>query len=173
MTAVWKAVFEAPTPERLEAEILNWTRSRRGGLADETPSVLLTGPRPGLPTEWRPGGFEEIWSEATVPARRIWAEIATRPDGYRYDELFAAVGLSGSDVGGSLSSIGAAIKRRARIWGLLPPPINRDERARLYRMNQVHANWVRRLAEGLHADQDEESSWFLSDQELRDRRVQT
>src|SRR5437588_137403 len=58
-----------------------------------------------------------LWFRSlSAEAQRIVAEIATRPKGYPFEELFQAVGLTGQAVGGRLSSIGWT-KWRLRLGG--------------------------------------------------------
>jgi hypothetical protein len=52
-----------------------------------------------------------LWTEIAEGAREVLTEIASRPDGYPKEELYAALELDGRTIGGRLSSVGAAMAR--------------------------------------------------------------
>jgi hypothetical protein len=76
------------------------------------------------------GASTPIWSEKEAEnllnqikrnARRIIAELANKPEGYRISELAQSLGLQESAIRGQLSSVGFALKRMDR----KPSPIQR------------------------------------------------
>lgn len=88
--------------------------------------------------------IEKIWNSSWLDARRIWAEIAKRPDGYPFKELQEAVQFTGLEVGGRLSSVGHAFKHY-KAKGKAHPII-KDYYTKTYRMDGELAKWVRELA---------------------------
>jgi hypothetical protein len=95
--------------------------------------------------EWSTDEIRLWFRSLSQQAQRIVAEIATRPKGYPFDELFQAVDLSGQAVGGRLSSIGWT-KWRLRLGGK-PDLLRSDSRMRLYSLDPAAAAVIRELAE--------------------------
>src|SRR5680860_855347 len=44
------------------------------------------------PVPWTKEELARFWPNLTLPARRVLGEIATRPDGYRFEDLAQALG---------------------------------------------------------------------------------
>ncbi len=75
------------------------------------------GPGRGDRTPWMPEELTQVWNEITVGARAVLAEIAKRPTGYPNAELQKALGMAGTAIGGTLSSVGVVSRR----FGPRPP----------------------------------------------------
>ncbi|CAN5715267.1 hypothetical protein BH23PLA1_BH23PLA1_17800 [soil metagenome] len=71
----------------------------------------------GERTPWTPEELTQVWNEITVGARTVLAEIARRPTGYPNTELQQALGMPGTAIGGTLSSVGVVSRR----FGAKPP----------------------------------------------------
>lgn len=103
-------------------------------------------PQPSSPlssaSQWSPVELMWLWSSITPGARRAVAEIALRPEGYAYEELFQRLGYDGPTLGGYLSSWGSGLRQfRGK-----PDPLIRDWNAYQYRMDAELAGIIRRLA---------------------------
>ena len=81
---------------------------------------------------WTAEELGRIWSEITVGARRVLAEIATQPSGYPSAELQKRLEMDGKAIGGTLSSVGVVSRRfegRPPVYRFrwdeyrMPPPV--------------------------------------------------
>lgn len=87
-------------------------------LADAFEKEMGTTPGGDHQSPWDEGAFTQLWNglpgsnwRGLKPdARRALREIAKRPDGYPAEELLGALGISGSILGGNLSSVGFGMR---------------------------------------------------------------
>ena len=93
---------------------------------------------------WPSGDLARWWRRITPDAREVVAEIAKRPDGYPFNEVFKVLDLSGTTVGGRMSSLGHA----KRDFPGRPDIVIPDYRRRQYSIHPEIAAEIRRLAEG-------------------------
>lgn len=105
-------------------------------------------PPPVVPIPWTQDDMALFWSFLTSPARQVLAEVAQRPGGYAFQDLERALGLDMRRIGGSLSSVGHAMRRLyrtgngySRDW-----PLRGDKNKRVYLMEPEVAGWVQELA---------------------------
>jgi hypothetical protein len=96
--------------------------------------------------EWTPADLKTLWMHTRPEARKIWAEVAKRPEGYPFAEVEKVFGLDGNQIAGRMSSIGHA---RNRCFPNREVPVKRDYSAsgRRYLMDANHAAVIRELAE--------------------------
>src|ERR1700694_5406107 len=104
-------------------------------LAGRSESKKATG------TGWTFEEFRFFWQAVASDAQTILAEMAKRPEGYPMAELYKAVGLTGRQAGGRLSSVGHALHN----YPDKSLPVIRDWAAEQYRMGTDVADFVRRL----------------------------
>lgn len=99
------------------------------------------GPRKADRTPWTPEELTQVWNDITVGARAVLTEIARRPTGYPNAELQKALGMPGTAIGGTLSSVGVVSRR----FGPKPPvyKFRWDE----YRMPQPVAEVIHLLSQ--------------------------
>ena len=73
--------------------------------------------------------------------------MADRPDGFRFEELERSLGLDMRRIGGSLSSVGHAMRRLYRVDDVYvrPWPLVGDKYKRIYLMDERVAEMVREL----------------------------
>lgn len=100
------------------------------------------------PQPWEREDLSRLWSSLTDPARRVLAEVATRPQGYPLQELEEALGLNMRRIGGNLSSVGHAMRRYFRQGGHYTRewPLQGDRNKRRYLMEDDVAGWIREFA---------------------------
>ena len=99
------------------------------------------GARRGDRTPWTPEELTQVWNDITVGARTVLTEIAKRPTGYPNAELQKTLGMAGTAIGGTLSSVGVVSRR----FGPKPPvyKFRWDE----YRMPQPVAEVIHLLSQ--------------------------
>ena len=85
---------------------------------------------------------ERFWNLITVDARPIVAELATKPKGYAFAKLQQVFSMDGLQVAGRLSSVGHVMRR----FPGRAVPIHRDYRDRIYTMDPLIAERIRKLA---------------------------
>jgi hypothetical protein len=101
---------KAETPERQEKEKRTETEppmSKAKGRGVRRGRKAAAPPRIG----WTEKDAEKLLDEIKPNAKKILAEIATKPEGYRRSELVQVLGSSEQSLRGQLSSVGAALKR--------------------------------------------------------------
>jgi hypothetical protein len=80
--------------------------------------------------QWDEEGFVDFWQGLRGNAKKALREISEQPDGYPVDDLLAELGVSGSTLGGHLSSVGF----RMRHFGNYEWPYYRDWENHVYTM---------------------------------------
>lgn len=93
---------------------------------------------------WTEEEAEKLLKKMKPEARRIIAEVAKRPEGYKRSELMQVLGLKGRSIGGWLGSVGRAVKR----IGNKPSPLSREKvnGEFVYKLDSVLANVAKKLA---------------------------
>jgi hypothetical protein len=90
-------------------------KGRRGRAGRKTAAVPST--------IWTEEEAEKLFSQIKPNAKRIIAELANKPEGYRRSELVQVLGSSEQSVRGQLSSVGGALRR----MGQKPSPISKEK----------------------------------------------
>ena len=98
---------------RTMRKLLGPIRAGAGGRGQGGPR----GQGPKAREPWTPEELGQVWNEITVGARRVLAEIGTRPGGYPSGELQERLEMDGKAIGGTLSSVGVVSRR----FGNRPP----------------------------------------------------
>ena len=125
-----QAPVEAPEGQNQEAEAKATSgrkpRGRAGRKAAATASAT-----------WTEEEAEKLLSQIKPNAKRIIAELANKPEGYRRSELVQVLGASEQSVRGQLSSVGGALRRMGR----KPSPISKEKADGdlIYKLNSVVA----------------------------------
>lgn len=103
-------------------------KTRKGKTAEATPSRVKErrvrrGRKPAAPeqTAWTEEEAQRLLSEIKSNAKRIIAELANKPEGYRRSDLIQALGLQEQAIRGRLSSVGFALRRMDK----KPSPISK------------------------------------------------
>ena len=93
------------------------------------------------PVPWTEEEAETLLSEIKPNAKKIMAELAKKPEGYRRSELVEALGSKEQSIRGQLSSVGAALKR----MGGKPSPILKEkvDGELIYKIDSVVAGLVK------------------------------
>lgn len=93
---------------------------------------------------WTEKEAEKLLNKISPDARRIIAEVAKRPEGYKPSELVQVLGLKTRSVGGQLSSVGKEVKR----MGNKPTPLLRvkADGEFVYKLDSIVANVAKKLA---------------------------
>jgi hypothetical protein len=114
-------------------------------------ALLRGGPLPGdamppLPSTadlWSREDLSRFWMAIQPEARRVLAEVAKHPAGAAWDDVRAALDLSGPEMAGRMSSVGHIMRK---IFGGRPAPVQRDYVTRQYTMDPAVAREILRLA---------------------------
>jgi hypothetical protein len=119
--------------------------SYRGAAPAENVDLEVDAPREGGAGDvwWSDDDLRLLWRNCTFDAKRLWAEVAKRPDGYPFDALQIVSGWSGVEIGGFLSSLGHS---RNKSFPGREVPLHRDYERRLYSMAPTHAAVIREVA---------------------------
>jgi hypothetical protein len=75
------------------------------------------------PTTWTEEGGKELFDRISSNARKILAEMAQKPEGYKIKDLAQALRIEEKSIKGQLSSVGIALKRMSG----KPSPISREK----------------------------------------------
>ena len=78
---------------------------------------------PVLSITWIEEEAKELFDRVSSNARKILAEMAQKPEGYKIKELAQALEIEEKSIKGQLSSVGIALKR----MGGKPSPISREK----------------------------------------------
>ncbi len=97
--------------------------------------------------EWTSEDFTSFWGRLQPDARQILGEVAKQPGGCSMDAINKALGWTGLQVAGRLSSVGHVMRQ----FPSRPYPYEWDKRAREYKLNRPIAEWVLRLSGGRKA----------------------
>ncbi len=140
---------EADEVRRTLRRLVGWghgPRSGRGQEAGPRGRGRAGGPQAkGDRTPWTPEELTQVWNDITVGARTVLAEIARRPTGYPNTELQKTLGMAGTAIGGTLSSVGVVSRR----FGPKPP---------IYRFRWDEYRMPPAVAEVIHLLSQEQSS---------------
>lgn len=103
---------------------------------------------PQLQLPWTKEELAQFWPYLTAPAQRVLGEIATQPDGYRFEELAQTLGSDMRIIGGNLASVGHAMRRLHNDGESFTKsrPHSKDAFKRVYRMEEDVAAWIREFA---------------------------
>jgi hypothetical protein len=104
-------------------------KTRKSKSAEVTTSpikarLVRRGRKPAISSQkaWTKKEAEKLFSEIKANAKRIIAELASKPEGYPRSELIQVLGLQAQAIRGQLSSVGFALRR----MGGKPSPISRE-----------------------------------------------
>ena len=134
------------TVEGEAEELRDIVRGLLGPDADQllAPARLRNGQPQPAEDGWSEEELETLWREVSPNVHPIWAEVASRPEGYPIDELRRKLGLEGPVMSGRLTAVGKALRRLK--WKK-SDPMRRDVRAGKYSMAAEVAEVIRRLAQ--------------------------
>lgn len=104
---------------------------------------LTNGKAPGV--DWTQDDFASFWSKLRPDAQKILAIIAKQPDACPMTAIEKALGWTGLQIAGRMSSVGHAMRR----FPGRPNPYTWDWNARVYKLeNHRIAEWIVKLANG-------------------------
>jgi hypothetical protein len=96
--------------------------------------------------DWTPDDFTGFWNGLTTDAKALLGEIAKKPEGCTAADIQRALGWTGLQIAGRMSSLGHQIRRYPK----RPYPVTRNATGD-YTMTRRIADWAARLVSGRKA----------------------
>jgi len=96
--------------------------------------------------DWTPDDFTGLWNGLTADAKALLGEYAKKPEGCSAADIEKALGWTGLQIAGRMSSIGHQMRRYPK----RPYPVTRNAVGD-YTVTRRIADWITRLATGRKA----------------------